>query len=144
MKITESRPAFGGSVNRMLQVVVVLVLASAPFVACKKEQAAAPAAPPPVYTPPPAPVCNPIGVWNLDGPNGGKDQVDITQGDTPDTFVVHHRNAGNVPGIGTLGASDFKVDMSKTTMGLYTCKMNDACTAMQCGFGGAPAVMTKQ
>lgn len=120
-----------------------ITLAALAFVACTKKETVAPPPPPPP-PPPPAPVaCSPIGVWDLDGPNGGKDQVEIAQGETKDIFIVRHKNIGNMPGIGTLGTSEFKVDMSKSTLGLYSCKINDDCKTMSCSFAGAPAIMSK-
>ena len=122
-----------------------LALASSSLVfGCVKKEVAPPPPPPPAPVAPPAPIaCGPIGIWNLDGPNGGKDQVEVTQGDTPDTFIVHHKNIGNMPGVGTASAGDFKVDMSKSTLGLYSCKINDDCKTMSCNFAGMPGTMSK-
>jgi hypothetical protein len=132
--------------SRWSAVSLALVLASLSYGGCvvKKQEAPPPAPPPPaVVTPPPPVACGPIGIWNLDGPNGGKDQVEVVQGDTPDTFIVKHKNISNMPGVGTASGSEFKVDMSKSTLGLYSCKMNDDCKTMSCNFAGAPATMSK-
>ena len=123
----------------------VVVISTSSMFACKHEQAAPPPAPPvATVAPPPAKMaCGPVGVWNLDGPNGGNDKVEVVQGDTPDTFIVKHHNMASVPGMGQVSESQFKVNMGASTAGLYTCKINDDCKTMSCGFGGAPAVMTR-
>ena len=114
--------------------------------ACRVEHENAtppPAVAPPVATAPPAPACTAVGLWNFQGPNGSGDQVEIRQGDTPTSYVIHHTNAAMATtNTGAYSQQDMKVELGATG-GAAACQMAADCSAMNCTIAGQPVVIRK-
>ena len=103
-----------------------------------------PEAPPrPIAVAPPAPVsCGPIGVWVMAGP-GAETEADVSQGETPDVFVVTERFRSDL-GPGGRERMTFKINVGAATAGLASCAMSADCQSMSCGVAGQPPIVFRR
>jgi hypothetical protein len=131
--------------HRFVAVFALAAVGSLSLAACQVRHAddQPPPAAPTAAAPPAPPPCTAMGLWNFQGPNGSADQVEIRQGDTPTSYVIHHtNNAAATPTSGAYSQQDMKVELGATG-GAAACQMAADCASMNCTIAGAPVVIKK-
>jgi len=131
--------------HRFAAVFALAAVGSLSLAACQVRHAndAPPPAAPTAAPPPAPPPCTAMGLWNFKGPNGSGDQVEIRQGDTPTSYVIHHTNtSAATTNSGAYAQQDMKVELGATG-GAAACQMASDCGSMNCTIAGQPVVLKK-